>query len=641
VNVETLANWSEPKELDTRNGRRLLRKALPTPEFSTAWRADKEGLKELGLAWSKDRNTGEWEVCWWIDPAKSAAKVPTVPMVVSLTPEQESRLAEIAPKLLPYQVESVRRTIIALTRFGGALDASDTGTGKTFVALAACAVLNLPVYVVCPKAVVPSWKRAAMHFGIEVEACNYELLRRGEQEAVKIIGEGKKEHFEWNLPAGTVLIFDECHKLKDYKTQNHAMGMAAIRQGYKVLGLSATAADNPIQMKFAGLLTKCFPAEKAYWGWMLRNGVTRGRFGLEFNGGNRALHSIHKQIFPDHGTRLRIADLGDAFPETQIAAEAYDLNGASEKISAIYDEMAEAIARIEASEQADKGACILVEQLRARQRAEVLKIPAVAEMAANAVEEGLSVAIFVNFDDSADALAEKLKTKCCIRGGQSAEERERCIAGFQSDKEHVIICNIKAGGVGVSLHGSPTARMRLAIICPTFSGQDLKQALGRVWRANGAKSIQRIFFSAGTIEETVCQQVKAKIARIDTLNDGDMNIKGVENVPTTAQDAPEGQKAIITPHSNQNAPNRSQEPVVSEAQKHIIHGWLRLLAGMDVDRARDVNGIGFNGVDSDFGHKLAEQTYLTDRQAIAAAKMCRKYGKQLGVDVAEEMRGVL
>jgi hypothetical protein len=74
------------------------------------------------------------------------------------------------------------------------------------------------------------------------------------------------------------------------------------------------------------------------------------------------------------------------------------------------------------------------------------------------------------------------------------------------------------------LHGTSTSRTRLALICPTDSGQDLKQALGRVWRANGARSIQRIFFAADTIEETVCDNVRAKIARIDTLNDGELAI---------------------------------------------------------------------------------------------------------------------
>ncbi len=64
---------------------------------------------------------------------------------------------------------------------------------------------------------------------------------------------------------------------------------------------------------------------------------------------------------------------------------------------------------------------------------------------------------------------------------------------------------------------------RVSLISPTFSAQDLKQALGRIHRA-GAKSpaIQKIIFCAGTVEEKVAKKVAMKIKNIDTINDGDI-----------------------------------------------------------------------------------------------------------------------
>lgn len=440
------------------------------------------------------------------------------------TGEIESRLAAIEAKLLPYQVPAVRAQVTALNN-GGALDASDTGTGKTYIGLASCYVLNRPVFVICPKAVIPQWKAAAKHFGIELAGiCNYELLRRGEQPAIKSITFGKGKSFKWQLPLNTVILFDECHRMKDYKTSNNQLGMSALRQRYTVLGMSATAADNPLQMKFSGLLTKQFGDERGFWGWAMDNGVRKNRFGYEFSGSRTVLAKIHGSIFPTHGTRVRIADLGDAFPETQIAAEAYDMNGDGRKIQKIYDEMESELARLTAKIKEDGDPIPLTIRLRARQMTETLKVPVIAEIAQDAVDSGMSVAIFVNFNETADALCEKLKTTCSIRGGQSDEARAKNIADFQADREPIIVCNIKAGGVGVSLHGTPESRTRLSLICPTDSGQDLKQALGRVWRANGAKSIQRIVFAADTIEAEVCANVKAKIARIDTINDGDLSI---------------------------------------------------------------------------------------------------------------------
>ena len=38
-----------------------------------------------------------------------------------------------------------------------------------------------------------------------------------------------------------------------------------------------------------------------------------------------------------------------------------------------------------------------------------------------------------------------------------------------------------------------------------------------------------------------------------------------------------------------------------------IHLCLRYLAGMDEDYARDPNNVGYNGVDSMFGHYLANR----------------------------------
>lgn len=645
INIEGLLAWSKPQEVNTSQGLRLLRKAAATEGFWVRWRADKEALKAAGISVGRDKATNAWTACWWQAAPTPVGRQDLIAPDQGLSAEQEARLAALVGKLLAYQAPSVRQQALALARYGGALDTSDTGTGKTFVTLATAAVLERPVFVCCPKSVIPSWRRAAIHFGTTLAGIsNYELLRRGTTPAVKILDAGgKDERFDWQLPAGTLIVFDECHRLKDDKTLNCALGLAALRQGYKVLGLSATAADNTMQMKFVGLLTWLFQGERGFYPWMMKNGVQKGRWGLEFTGGRRALDKVHQEIFPKHGSRIRIADLGDAFPETQITAEAYELNGATDQINRIYEEMAQEIARIMASEAADKGACILVEQLRARQRAEVLKIPAIAEMVQDAVAEGMSVAVFVNFNDSADALMAKLKTTCCIRGGQDAAERENCIAAFQADLEPVIICNIKAGGVGVSLHGTPTSRRRLAIICPTFSGQDLKQALGRVWRANGAKSIQRIFFAAGTIEEDVCATVKDKIARIDTLNDGDLKLRGeveAEKLSVRAEaeraatlEAPATVQAPKATTTTSAPPRPSQAkpagPVLSEAVLSQALEGIKRLAGV-CDKAHKLDDMGFSGADVEIGHSFARQNRLSQRQGHIAIKLCRKYKRQLG-----------
>ena len=64
-------------------------------------------------------------------------------------------------------------------------------------------------------------------------------------------------------------------------------------------------------------------------------------------------------------------------------------------------------------------------------------------------------------------------------------------------------------------------------------------------------------------------------------------------------------------------------------QYQQIHEALKALALVDMDYAQEQNGVGFNGVDSLFGHSLAEAENLTFNQASAAYKMLRKYKNQL------------
>ena len=51
----------------------------------------------------------------------------------------------------------------------------------------------------------------------------------------------------------------------------------------------------------------------------------------------------------------------------------------------------------------------------------------------------------------------------------------------------------------------------------------MRQATGRVWRESSkTKSIQKILFVSGTIEEKVCENVRKKLDNLDLLNDGDL-----------------------------------------------------------------------------------------------------------------------
>jgi superfamily II DNA or RNA helicase len=546
-NLDTIP-WEKTRVVQTKHGARRVRE-WTIPKGSPFWKLwHTRNLKQQGYTVSKWKDA--WVLTEWRLPkgdqlldALHANQAATVADAVQNRMEQAepelpdylaanfgivegiyaSILAETGQDY-SYQLPSIKRLALALEAYDSALDASDTGTGKTFVACGVARVLNRALFVVCPKNVLPPWRRAAELFGVEIEVINYEMLRTGNSEWGWWVPAGRGRAFQYDgIDSNeTVFVFDECHRMKDYRTLNCQLGLAALDERFKTLGLSATAADNPLHMKFVALLTGLIRHPAHYYGWMSQNGVRKGKWGLEFVGGRDVLSRIHRQIFPLRGTRIRIADLGDRFPQTQIISEAYGMDNAAE-IQAIYDEMHAEIAKLEATKAEDRSTNTLTVQLRARQQVELLKVPTLVQMVEDGLAEDMSVVVVLNFDDSIKALTQRLKTSNTITGADKPEVRQAVIDAFNADDEQLLVMNIKAGGLGISLHGTPTSRTRLVLISPTFSGIDLKQALGRCHRAGGAHSIQKIVWAAGTIEEHACKKVRARMQRVSIFNDDQLD----------------------------------------------------------------------------------------------------------------------
>ena len=73
----------------------------------------------------------------------------------------------ITTKLLEYQIEHTKNIIRILTTNTTCLDASDTGTGKTYTAVATCTHLKLTPIIICPKSVIASWKSVCKYFELK------------------------------------------------------------------------------------------------------------------------------------------------------------------------------------------------------------------------------------------------------------------------------------------------------------------------------------------------------------------------------------------------------------------------------------------------------------------------------------------
>ena len=531
-------SWDEPKKVTVSNGSEQWRREwkIPynlRPGFFAFWKKSKFKLKDEGFGVYK---VGED----WIftetklDPILFR-EFPNQPKPVVT---EEVKLPKYKVKytngLRPWQIESVAKICSSLKHWNAAIDGSDTGVGKTYVACAVARELGMKIVVICPKSVKESWRRVIVrHFKMKdklVGITNYEQLRIGKKDSpIASFVTNRKTHrdkFTWKITKNTLIIWDESQKLKNWKTQNSKTCIAAQKQGYKMLFCSATNATNPLELRTVGSVLNLFKGAKQYYNWLYQHGVHKGQWGLVFTDDIKVrkvvLKKLNQDIFVNRGVRLS-RDTIPGFPESEVIADCYNMDDEEiKKINSIYAEMAIELKQLDKRVKRDKAA-EMVAILRARQKIELIKVPLFIDMVEEALENGMSAVVFVNFTETINALSKRLDTKCIFDGKVKDTIRQKNVDDFQADKQRVILVNIASGGAGLSLHDLNGNHPRLALISPSYSAVLMRQATGRVWRDDAkTKSIQKIVFVADTVEEQVCENVQKKLANLDLLNDGDL-----------------------------------------------------------------------------------------------------------------------
>jgi hypothetical protein len=523
IDPASILPWGQEHTVTLKDGRKkIVRSCDPTDHFWSLWRTNREQIKASGVSVFQ-RKDETWKCYWWLRD-----HVEPVPVKSSL-PEF------IKGKLRDYQIPVVEACVAGLKTHGYFLNACGLGSGKSYQSLATALVLNKKCLVLSRKAAMPAWRSVAKHFGMaqsDLTVINIEAIRPGNSS----FGSWKRKEFTWVLPKNYLVIWDEVHNASAMNSKNSEMLMALRRQGIPVIALSATAANSPLKMKALGYILKLHE-ELDFYPWMYRHGCEKGRFGMEFNCGlswnilrtpdgqkllrdnqNQMMLRIHNEIFKAGKGYFLSTDDIPGFPEKQIIPVAVDF-GHQAEIDKIYKEMAWELADLKLTKGKDRS--ILSIQTEARRKTELLKIPGMVEEALEALEEGMSVPIFVNYDASVQALCDKLSTNCRIVGWQTDDERQQCLEDFQSNKSKLIIVNTAAGGESIGLHDLHGGHPRLSLLNPSWHGETCIQACARTARDGAkSKSIIKILIAAGTIEEQILENLNWKSGRINTMNSG-------------------------------------------------------------------------------------------------------------------------
>lgn len=648
--IETLAVWSAPKETQTKFGAKLLRKAQPTEKFWTAWRSSKEQLKSAGVSCSRN-NSGDWELCWWL------------PITAEMQAERKqaveaSRAAAADISLphpdgydyMPFQKAGIK---YALDR-KNVLFGDEMGLGKTIQAIG---VLNADesirsAIIVCPKSLKLNWKRELerwlarpLTIGIangdwpetDIVVLNYEAVKK---HAEKIMAR------EWGAA-----IVDEAHYIKNPKAQR-SKAVKTIRASRKIRMTGTPIVNRPAELQ--SIIDDLEPAFAGF-GFLKRYaGAHQNGYGWDFSGATN-LDELQRRLRETIMVRRLKADVLAELPrkirqiveleaddsamksavkselryEAQSEERLASLRAAVELSKAESDEAYQAaVARLTEASRVD-----FTEMSKLRHETALVKVPAVIAHLENALDDDTNkIIVAAHHHDVIDQLTaaatERGWKPVWITGDSKEQERQTAVDNFQNDPNvRIFIGSITAAGVGITL----TASSHVVFAELDWVPGNVTQFEDRAHRIGQTQTVlvQHLVLSE-SLDARMARTIVAKQAVIDSALD-------VQH--------PERQAPVYEPKQTAASHSETVDKLaelamtLTDEQISAAHTALRLLAGMDSDYARDKNDYGFNRIDGQIGHDLAERNNLTPKQAALGIKICKKYHRQLPADLMEKMNG--
>ena len=144
------------------------------------------------------------------------------------------------------------------------------------------------------------------------------------------------------------------------------------------------------------------------------------------------------------------------------------------------------------------------------------KHQAVSERIRDVIATGEKVVVFTVFNDGVQRHKKALgETAVTITGAQSAEQRMEAVDRFQTDPDiKIAICNIVAGGVGITL----TAGTHVIFQDLDWVPANHAQAEDRCYRLGQTKRVTVEYFHAeGSLDGYIARLLEAKIALINAV----------------------------------------------------------------------------------------------------------------------------
>lgn len=453
----------------------------------------------------------------------------------------------------PYQEKGVARGL-ELKRY---LNGDEQGLGKTLQSIGTIhgAALDgedvFPCLVICPASTKINWQREWIMWSgrkvmildnrnkdswhrfyemgmADVFITNYESLRKFFVKYMPPKGQRYKSSdiiMDDRVKMIKSVIVDESHRCKDTKTQQAKFTLNICQGKERVILLSGTPVVNkPIDL---------FP-QLAIMGRLNEFGGKRGYLERYCEGGKGATnlkelnYKLNKYCF----FRREKKDVAKDLPEKQRQTILCDITTRKE-----YEKAKNDFVTFLQEKGADDAE--IAKKLRGEimvKMGELKKLSAYGKLneAKGFIEEvmdsGEKLIVFVIHHVIVDELKKHFPKAVTVTGRDSQEAKQHSIDSFQRDPDtQLIICNIKAAGVGITL----TASSRVAFIEYPWTYADCAQCEDRAHRIGQKEMVMCTYFLGhNTIDEELYRMIQEKrhIGNTITGASDEMKMEMIDNV---------------------------------------------------------------------------------------------------------------
>jgi SWI/SNF-related matrix-associated actin-dependent regulator 1 of chromatin subfamily A len=425
----------------------------------------------------------------------------------------------------------------------------EPGLGKTLQSIGIVDTANAyPCLVICPSSLKINWQREFNKFtdksalvldnGVRT-TWNY-LLNMGIHQAAIVNYESLKKYFVWNIKGGNrqfrlkdvvfspyikifkSIIIDECHRVKDPSAQQSVLSKGLSMGKDWIILLSGTPvlnrpSDLIAQLSIIGRLKDGFGGRAQF----VANYCTdpkdkEAQPAVPLSELSKQLYNTcmirreKAKVLPQLPAKTRV----DLYVEISNAPE-YSL--AESDLAAYLQEYTECT-DWEIRRKMHMEA--LVKFMTLRSLAARGKIAQAVDFIRTFLDSGKKLVVFCSLHDIVDGLQRAFPKAVTVTGRDSAINKQASVDAFQSNPDvQLIICSIKAAGVGLTL----TASSNVAFIELAWTYADCCQCEDRVHRIGQKDNVTCYYLlGQGTIDHTIYSLIhrKKSIAN-EIMNTGD------------------------------------------------------------------------------------------------------------------------